>query len=160
MKQNIRNLIPTKLICTLLVYIFTHNYAIAQCEIILCDKAPEGDTWPCETDILNTQLLAFNIEYNMFYGDSIGLALYKELYFYTVCEEAFGVDNITFVLRETVSAEENIYKDLDSIILAVDPTWNVGWIKWKFTTPGVFWMDARYNGTTFATTFIEIIEHW
>ncbi len=157
---NIKKIIFTKLIVGSAFCIFSHTYAFAQCEVILCDKAPEGDTWPCETDILSTQLLENHIEYDLIFGDSIGVERYKTLYFYTICDEAFAVDNITFVLRETVSAEQNTYKDLDSIILAVDPAWNVGWIKWKFTTPGVFWMDARYNGTTFATTFIEIIEHW
>lgn len=156
----LRKLIPANIITTIVIYLFSYNSVFAQCEVILCDKAPEGDTWPCETDILSTQLLETNIEYDLIFGDSIGFEIYKNLYFYTLCEEAFGVDSITFVLRETVSAEQNTYNDLDSIILPVDPAWNIGWIKWKFTKPGVFWMDARYNGTTFATTFIEIIEHW
>lgn len=153
------NLLKMKHIFMALVFFGCQNLSFAQCDLILCDQAPSGDTIPCEIDIDVTQYLENEVEYDPYTGDSIGVELAKTLYFIVGCVDPFEVDKLTFVLRETMDAAANIYKDIESKTLEVQPDWNFGWISWKFTREGIFWMDVRYNDVTFSTTLVEIDTH-
>lgn len=120
-----------------------------------CDQPMKDGVFPCESDISMTQYLEKEIIYNK-QRDSVGVRHAKTLFFILMDDRLKGAAQVTFVLRKTVSAEENTYKELERKVHKLSTGMNSAWIEWKFTRPDLYWVDAYVDDELFASAFVEI----